>query len=114
MTVINQGQTLNIIPLKTMCLFLIDLQFSFTGDDYHTNEPSPGNPTTFLPVVVSKSAQIASRVEIVVVPLTVVEARATSLPLPPNIPNDDQRSPPFARKRNNIIIIIPYDINYAV
>ena len=44
----------------------------------------------------TKSTQIASRVELVVVPLTVDEANATSLPLPPNIPGDDPRSPPFA------------------
>ena len=34
-----------------------------------------------------------------VVPLTVEEARATSLPLPPNIPEDDMNSPPFASKK---------------
>ena len=56
------------------------------------------NPATFLPVLVSKSARIASRVELVVVPLTVQDAIATALPLPPNIPDDDPRSPPFASK----------------
>ena len=51
---------------------------------------------TYLPVQVTKSTRIASQVELVVVPLTVQEARATSLPLPPNIPDDDPHSPPFA------------------
>ena len=35
-----------------------------------------------------------------VVPLTIQEARTTSLPLPPNIPDDDPRSPPFASNTN--------------
>ena len=74
--------------------FLIGVQFSFTEDDFRTNEPDG-----FLPVLVSKSARIASRVELVVVPLTVQEARAASLPLPPNIPDDNPRSPPFAGKK---------------
>ena len=56
------------------------------------------NPTTFLPVLVSKSTKIASRIELVVVPLTIQEAIP---PLPPNIPNDDPRSPPFASKKKN-------------
>ena len=78
--------------------FLTDVEFAFTEDDFRANEPDSSNPTTFLPVLVSKSARIASRVELVVVPLTVQDARASSLPLPPNIPEDDQRSPPFASK----------------
>ena len=52
-----------------------------------------------MPIVVSKTRRIASRVELVVVPLTVEEARATSLSFPPNIPLDDPRSPPFAGKK---------------
>ena len=74
---------------------------SFTEDDFRANEPDEDNPVTFLPVLVTKSAQIASQIELVVVPLTVEEARASSLPLPPNIPDDDTRSPPFASKKNN-------------
>ena len=35
-----------------------------------------------------------------VVPLTVQNVIATSLPLPPNIPVNDPRSPPFASKIN--------------
>ena len=77
----------------------VDVQFSFSEDSYRANEPSPGSPTTTLPVVVAKNSRIASRVELVVVPLTVQEARATSLPLPPNIPDDDPHSPPFAGKK---------------
>ena len=50
-----------------------------------------------MPVRVAKNVQIASRIELVVVPLTVQEAMATSLPLP-NIPSDDPFSPPFASK----------------
>ena len=34
-----------------------------------------------------------------VVPLTVLEAEASSLPLPPNILRDDIHSPPFASKK---------------
>ena len=79
-------------------LFLTDVEFAFTEDDFRANEPDPSNPATFLPVLVSKSARIASRVELVVVPLTVEDARASSLPLPPNVPPDDPRSPPFASK----------------
>ena len=48
----------------------------------------------------SKSARIASRVELVVVPLTIQEARGTSVPLPTNVPTDNPRSPPFASKTN--------------
>ena len=86
-----------------------DVEFSFTEDDFRVNEDNIGGPPTFLPVLVSKSTRIASRVELMVVPLTVQEARATSIPLPPNIPDDDPRSPPFASKTNfehNITIII--------
>ena len=75
---------------------IIDIEISFTEDCYRASEPSPGSPTTFLPVLVFKSTRIASRVELVVVPLTVQAARATSLPLPPDIPDDDIRSPPYA------------------
>ena len=78
--------------------FLTDVEFAFTEPDFRANEPDSSNSATFLPVLVSKSARIASRVELVVVPLTVDEARATSLLLPPNIPDDDLRSPPFASK----------------
>ena len=89
-------------------LFLTDVEFAFTEPDYRANEPDLMNPTTFLCVLVSKSTRIASRVELVVVPLTVDEARATSLPLPPKIPDDDPQSPPFASKKNigcSIIIV---------
>ena len=89
---------INSIPCP---IFLTDVEFAFTEDDFRANEPDSTNPTTFLPVLVSKSTQIASRVELVVVPLTVDEAIATSLPLPPNIPQNDPRSPPFASKRND-------------
>ena len=80
--------------------FLTDVEFAFSDDDFRANEPDSSNPTTFLPVLVVKSTRIASRVELVVVPLTVQVANATSLPLPPNIPQNDPRSPPFASKRN--------------
>jgi hypothetical protein len=82
-------------------LFLTDVKFAFTEDGYRAAEPDSSNPATSssLPVLVSKSTRIASRVELVVVPLTVQEAIATSLPLPPNIPENDIRSPPFASKR---------------
>ena len=86
--------------------FLTDVDFSFTEDDFRANEPSLMDPVTFLPVLVSKSARIASRVELVVVPLTVDEAIATSLPLPPNIPQNNPRSPPFASKINILGCII--------
>ena len=82
-----------------------DVEFAFTEDDFRANEPDSSGSPTFLPVLVSKSARIASRVELVVVPLTVQEARNTSLPLPPNIPRDDIRSPPFASKRILNIIL---------
>ena len=58
-----------------------------------------------MPVRVAKNVQIASRIELVVVPLTVQEAMATSLPLPPNIPPDDPFSPPFASKIKFYLII---------
>lgn len=50
------------------------------------------------PVVVSKTTQIASRIELVVIPLTGEEVRAISLPLPSNIPQDNLHSSPFAGK----------------
>ena len=89
--------------------FLTDVEFAITEPDFRANEPDSSNPTTFQPVLVSKSAQIASRVELVVVPLTVQDARATSLPLPPNIPDDDPRSPPFAGR--TIIKILSTQMN---
>ena len=87
-------QYFNIIPF-----FLIAVEFSFTEEGFRANEYDPLGPATFLPVQVSKSTRIASRVELVVVPLTVEEAIATSLPLPPNVPDDDIHSPPFASKK---------------
>ena len=51
-----------------------------------------------MPVRVSKNVRIASQIELVVVPLTVQEAMDTSIPLPPKVPVDDLRSPPFASK----------------
>ena len=39
-----------------------------------------------LPILVAKTLRIASRIKLVVIPLTVQEARNTTLPLPPNIP----------------------------
>jgi hypothetical protein len=87
-------------------LFLTDVEFAFTEDCYRATEPDSSNPATSLPVLVSKSTRIASRVQLVVVPLTVQEARDSSLPLPPNIPQNDIRSPPFASKGNTGCIII--------
>jgi hypothetical protein len=87
--------------------FLTDVEFAFTEDDYRVNEPDLLNPATFLPVRVSKSTRIASRVELVVVPLTIQEAFTSSIRLPPNIPNnDDPRSPPFASKEKIGCIIM--------
>ena len=56
----------------------------------------PGGSATFVPVIVAKTLQIASRVELLVVPLTVQQARDTPAPLPLNVPNDNPHSPPFA------------------
>ena len=77
-------------------ILLTGVHILFTEDSYRAHEPDPGGPATALPVSVFKNLRIASRVELVVVPLTIQEARITSLPLPPNIPNDDLHSPPFA------------------
>lgn len=84
-------------------LFLTVVAFAFTEVDFEAPEPDLTNPSTFLPVMVSKSSRIASRVELVIVPSTVQEARsrATSLPLPLNVPDDDIRSPPFASKKKH-------------
>jgi hypothetical protein len=95
-------------------LISIDVEFAFTEDDFRANEPDSSNPATFLPVLVSKSARIASRVELVVVPLTVQEANATRLPLPPNIPANDPRSPPFASKKSEYASACYYDISSMV
>jgi hypothetical protein len=81
-----------------------DVEFAFTEDDFRASEPGVGGSPTFLPVLVSKSTRIASRVKLVVVPLTIQEATATSLPLPPNIPDDNIRSPPFASMINLNVI----------
>ena len=51
-----------------------------------------------MPVRVAKNVRIASRIELVVVPLTVQEARDTALALPTNIPGDDRFSPPYASR----------------
>jgi hypothetical protein len=101
---------INMIMYILCTFFQSDVEFAFTEDDFRANEPDVSGSPTFLPVLVSKSARIASRVELVVVPLTIQEAMATSLPLPPNIPDDDVRSPPFASminfERNTVIITI--------
>ena len=100
--ILGMHQDKHMQPIHDFTYFmdLIGVEFAFTEPDYRANEPDLMDPTTFQPVFVFKSTQIASRVELVVVPLTVDEARATSLPLPPNIPFNDPRSPPFASKRN--------------
>ena len=85
-------------------LFSTGVQISFTEDSYRAHEPDPGGPATALPVSVFKNSRIASRVELVVVPLTIQEARTTSLPLPPSIPDDDLRSPPFASKKHSLCV----------
>ena len=51
-----------------------------------------------MPVIVSKSVKIASQVVLGVVSLTVEEAQRISLPLPPNVPESDTYSPPYASK----------------
>ena len=61
-----------------------------------------------MPVRVAKNVRIASRIELEVVPLTVQEARGTDLPLPPNIPDDDPFSPPFASKIDKILFYIEW------
>lgn len=78
-----------------------DVEFAFTEDDYRANEEGINGSLSFMPILVSKSTRIASRVELVVIPLTVQEARNTSIPLPPNVPTDDPRSPPFASMKTN-------------
>ena len=83
-------------------IFLTDVEFAFTEDDFRASEPDLANPVASLPVLVSKSARIASRVELVVIPQTVQEARAAGLREPPNVPPDDSRSPPFASKKTSI------------
>ena len=90
-------------------LFLTVVAFAFTEVDFEAPEPDLTNPSTFLPVMVSKSSRIASRVELVIVPSTVQEARsrATSLPLPPNVPDDDIPSPPFASKKKKLVRLMP-------
>ena len=83
-------------PQFFFCFFPTDVRISFTESRYRANEPNPGGPATALPVIVAKNLRIASRVELVVVPLTIQEAMATSLPLPPNVPEDNFYSPPYA------------------
>ena len=51
-----------------------------------------------MPVRVAKNVRIATRIELVVVAFLVQEAMATALPLPPNVPENDPHSPPFASK----------------
>ena len=79
---------------------MTDVEFSFTEDDYRANEEGRNGSLSFMPIFVYKSTRIASRVELVVVPLTIQEARGTSVPLPTNVPTDNPRSPPFASKTN--------------
>ena len=64
---------------------------SFTEDDYRVNEDGGS-----LPVVVAKSARIASPITLTVSPLTIAEALASGGPVPPNIPEDNPLSPPRA------------------
>ena len=75
-----------------------DVEFLFTEDSYRANELSGmgGRSVSVMPVRVAKNVRIASRIELVVVPLTIQEAGDTPVPLPPNIPDDEFHSPPFA------------------
>lgn len=65
----------------------------FSEDDFRATEgllPS-------VPVLVTKTSRIATQIVLQVRPLTVQEANmAVPLLLPPNVPVDDQVSPPFA------------------
>ena len=83
--------------------FLIDVEFAFAEDDFRALEPDNinGDPTT-LPVLVTKSTQIATRVELKVIPYTVEEAIRQNVPLPRNIPAPDSRSSPFAGKKKSL------------
>ena len=90
-------------------LSLIDVEFLFTEDDFQANENGTGGSVSLMPVRVAKNRRIASRIELVIVPLTVQEARGTALPLPPNVPDNNPFSPPFASKiifyRVDVVVI---------
>ena len=77
--------------------------FLFSEDDYRVDESA-----RTVPVLVTKNTQIATQVELMVIPLTVQNA---SLPLPPNTPADDSHSPPFA---GSLRIIISCNINMDI
>ena len=76
----------------------------FTEDDFRANEmpvtapsPVPCTPSPCIPVVVTKNSRIANPIVLDVIPQTVAEAMASMpLLLPPNIPEDNPFSPPYA------------------
>ena len=75
-------------------LFYSEVEIFFTEDDFRVGE---GGSNLQVPVRVAKSLRIATRVVLEVVPLTVQQAKSiSSFPLPDNIPEDNQYSPPYA------------------
>ena len=64
------------------------MEVFFTEDDYRVNEDGGS-----LPVIVTKSARIASSITLTVSPLTVAGALASGGPIPSNIPLDIPLSP---------------------
>ena len=83
---------------------LIEMEISFTEDDYRASEaPADGAAMSFMPVRVTKSSRIANPIVLDVIPLTVDMARAsipTALPDYNIISADNPISPPFAGKTN--------------
>ena len=82
----------------------------FSEDDFRVNEGDP-----FVPVLVTKTSRIATPIVLEVHPLTVEEARtAVPLLLPPNIPSDNQISPPFAGIVTTCLIIQRVFHHYSI
>ena len=80
--------------------FETEVEIFFTNDEFRTNERNMLNPSepAFMPIVVTKTLQIANPIVLDVVPLTVEMARAvlSSSVLPDAIPDVNPFSPPFA------------------
>ena len=79
-------------------MFYSVVDIFFAEDDFRSNE---GDPNPQVPVVVAKSSQIATRIVMEVVPLTVEQAKET-LPLS-LLPEDNAFSPQYAGNTHLLI-----------
>ena len=73
--------------------FYTGVSISFTNDDYRVIESNG-----MISVVVTKDRPIATPVTLSIIPRNVSAQRLSGSTLPPNVPDDNVYSPPYASK----------------